>query len=211
MHLNVKACVHHDLQPRFLELYLGRKYYQHPAESVRLDLRFDSERTEKALRARLTADAGPYGTSQYEFVLTAIDAGSDVFVELKLSNDEGYAGGLIDLYLNTLGRYKVGFTEVGKSMFGNTKYITGQEGAAERNVVRYMYALSVSLERSKEPFDERAKAWFDATERHPRQLQELERDRYLAIKQREYENQLLYQRAADRGEVIELEKPTKNR
>lgn len=211
LHLNVKTCVFHTRDRDHLELYLGRKYYQHPSESVRIVFEFAGETSGGALRTTLTADAGPYGTSKYEFVMTAIEVDEGVFIELRLTNAEGYAGTVVDLYLNTLARHKVGFTRVGETLFGNPKYITGQEAAAERNVVRYMYALKVTLELGDAPFARRAEAWFDATEQHARQLHELERGRYLEIKGREYRNQATYQEAADRGETVEVETPSRNR
>lgn len=211
LHLNVKTCVFHDGDEALLELYLGRKYYQEPAESVRIAFFFDSTSTDGAMRTTLTAEAGPFGTSKYEFILNAVAIGDDVSVELRLSNEEGYAGRLLDLYLSTLGRQKVGFSLDGETIFGNPRYITGQIAAAERNVVRYMYALRVSVERRGEPFMQRARAWFEATEQHARQLHELDRDVYLDIKEREYLNQLTHQRAVDHDEVIELPREEKHR
>jgi hypothetical protein len=211
LHLNVKTCVFRNgAEPR-LELYLGRKHYQEPGDSVRIAFLFDSKVIPGAMRATLTADAGPYGTSQYEFILNAVAVGDDVFVELQMSNEEGYAGRLLDLYLNTLGRQKVGFSLEGETLFGNPRYVTGQIAAAERNVVRYMYALRVSVEYRAEPFMQRAGAWFDATERHARQLHELERSAYLDNKQQEYLNQIAYQQALDHGTVVETPLDEKNR
>ncbi len=211
LHLNVKTCVHDDEVGDRLVLYLGRKYYEHPLDSIRIAFDFRAEVALEAMRTTLTADQGPYGTSKYVFVLNAVRVAAGVFVELALSNDVGYAGSVVDLYLNTLGRSKIGFTRTGKTIFGNPQYVRGQEGAAERNVVRYLLALRVTLEHADTDFDRRAMAWFDATERHPRQLRELDRDEYLDIKRRERENQVAFQRAADRGEVIERVAPGKNR
>ena len=212
LHLNVKTCVSRDAAAgERLELYLGRKYYEHPRESIRIEFDFRTEIASSALRTTLTADHGPYGTSKYVFVLSAVRVPRGVFVELSLSNDVGYAGTVVDLYLNTLGRSKIGFTRTGKTIFGNPQYVRGQEGAAERNVVRYMLALQVSLEKGDAAFADRAAAWFDATERYPRQLREYEREQYLEIKRRERENQVAYQQAADRGETVEHDRPGKNR
>lgn len=211
LHLNVKTCVYSEGADPRLELYLGRKHYEHPSESQRIVFRFDVEDRDGATRATLTAEDGPFGTSDYLFVATAIEVPSGAFLELRLSNREGLAGGLIDLYFTTLGRSKVGFTRVGETLFGNPEYVRGQVGAAERNVVRYLYALRVTLELGGAPFRERTRAWFDATERHPRQLGELERDSYLSIKEREYQNQVYYQHAADRGETVVVEERQKRR
>lgn len=211
LHLNVKTCVHHDDEGGGLTLYLGRKYYEHPLDAVRISFDFHGETAPGAIRTTLMADHGPYGTSKYVFVLSAVRVPRGVFVELELSNHVGSAGAIVDLYLNTIGRSKVGFTRVGETIFGNPQYVRGQVGAAERNVVRYMYALSVTLEMEGAPFERLAAAWFDATERHPRQLRELDREDYLEIKRREYENQLELQRAAERGDAVERQTPRRNK
>ena len=37
--------------------------------------------------------------------------------------------------------------------------------------------------------DKRIQAWFDATERYPKQLREMDRSTYVAMKRQEYERQ----------------------
>ena len=146
LHLNVKSCVHHmsDNQ-EFVDLYIGRKYMQTPDEASHLGFSFSTESSKDVFIARLTADQGPYGTSDYLFTLIGIPVEEGVFVELILSNKVGYAESLADVYFKTLGRFKVGFTRVGKDFFGREKFVKGRIGAAERNVVRYMIALEVAL------------------------------------------------------------------
>ncbi len=211
LHFNVKTCVHDETGDESLTLYLGRKYYQHPADSIRFVFDFERAIADGVMRATLTAEKGPYGTSGYVFVLGAVRVDEGVFVELLLSTRQGYSDTIVDLYLNTLGRSKVGFTRDGETVFGNPRYVGGREGAAERNVVRYMLALRASLELEDEPFMRRAEGWFEATERYPRQLHELEREEYLEIKRREFENQLAYQSAVERGESVERHSPGKDR
>ncbi|GJL82516.1 MAG: hypothetical protein DHS20C01_21500 [marine bacterium B5-7] len=211
LHLNVKGCVYFNEENPRLVLYLGRKYYQTPSESVGITFRFHHQRQAEVMRTTLKADKGPYGTSDYNFVVNAVNVDNGVFVELRFENSKGYAGQLVDLYLNTLGRSKIGFTVVGESLFGNPMYVHGTIGAAERNVVRYMFALRVSLEHRNEPFEKRAEAWFDATERYADQLHEYSRERYLDIKAKEHANQVKYQQAAERGESVEIPVKRRNR
>ena len=118
---------------------------------------------------------------------------------LLLSNHNGTAGRLVDLYLSTLGRSKVGFSIDGKTFFGKPAYVKGQLGAAERNVVRYMLALHVSLTAADLSFSERAKLWFEETEQFPKQLREMARNDYLKIKKLEFKNQQLLQEAVNSG------------
>lgn len=55
--------------------------------------------------------------------------------------------------------------------------------------MRYYLAIAVYLDSLQLPESERAsrrlQAWFDATERYPAQLHEVERDDYLAMKRDE--------------------------
>ncbi len=211
LHLNVKGCVSQGGDPPRVRLFLGRKYYEEPAEAVTVDFEFSHAVGKRILQVLLRADEGPYGTSRYRFALRAVPVAEGAFVELRLATDEGYAGRLLDVYLNTLGRSKVGFTREGTSFFGNPQFVRGQLGAAERNVVRYMFALQVTLQHAEESFLDRAARWFDATEKYPRQLHELERESYLSIKARELENQQALQAALDRGEAPSLLERLKER
>ena len=203
LHLNVKSCVHRqDEGSEMLDLYLGRKYAQTPGESTRIDFQFYSRGADDVFQARLHADQGPYGTSDYRFELNAIPAGEQVFVKLRLSNRVGYAEKLADVYLNTLGRFKVGFTYVGKDLFGRPKFVKGRLGAAERNVVRYMLALETALSDTDADFMVWAGRWFEATEEYPKQLREMARKDYMSVKTTELENQERLQSATDRNETI---------
>lgn len=198
LHLNVKGCVHGREEGRpVLYLYLGRKYYQEPGDASAIRFEFSDHSIDESTRVTLTAETGPFGTSGYVYVLEAIPVAGGVYVEFGISSHIGPAGALIDLYLSTLARGKVGFSRVEGGVSGRPRYVRGQLGAAERNAVRYMLALETTLKLLSEPFAERASAWYDATMRYPLQLRELDREDYLRFKAREYENQLSLQRAAD--------------
>ncbi|MFT5114778.1 MAG: hypothetical protein ACI8P9_004118 [Parasphingorhabdus sp.] len=205
LHLNVKSCVHRDVEGRlFVDLYIGRKYMQTPDEASRLEFTFSSETNSDVFVASLNADEGPYGTSDYRFSLRAIPVETGIFVELILSNRVGYAESLADVYFSTLGRFKVGFTRLGKDFFGREKFVKGRIGAAERNVVRYMIALEVALSDPEAEFSDWAGRWHKATQQFKKQLHELGRRDYLTAKRREFANQALLQEALDNGESIDF-------
>ncbi|WP_119288887.1 hypothetical protein [Azohydromonas sediminis] len=92
-------------------------------------------------------------------------------------------------YLATIGRDKVGFTVVGRRSDGRPVYVGGLRGIVERNALRYHYAIEALLATSTLPPaqqpEARLQTWWALVERHPRQLKELERDEYLAMKRRE--------------------------
>jgi hypothetical protein len=88
-------------------------------------------------------------------------------------------------YLATAGAGKVGFTRTGDS-----GYIGGMRGAVERNTMRYYLAIDAYLASLAAPADQqrtrRLEIWFAATEQYARQLHELDRADYLAMKQSEF-------------------------
>ena len=63
-------------------------------------------------------------------------------------------------------------------------------GVMERNTMRHFLAIEAYLASLDSPrerrVDQRLNTWFSATERYPRQLHEIERGEYLAMKQREF-------------------------
>jgi hypothetical protein len=63
----------------------------------------------------------------------------------------------------------------------------------ERNTMRYYLAIDAYLDSLKMPpaqqLESRLQAWFDATEKYPRQLHEVERDPYLQMKRVEVQRQ----------------------
>ena len=143
------------------------------------------------LALRLEAADGPLGTRDFRIALelTPAPAGGS-FMRLSYSYRYGLAARLaLQGYLATLGRDKVGFSIVGRAADGSPIYIEGLRGAVERNTLRYYLAIeaylgALALPPAQQP-ESRLQAWFDATERHPLQLHELERDDYLAMKRRE--------------------------
>ena len=196
LHLNVKACVYGgDPEDQWVRLYMGRKFYQPPKKAEQIELKFKAGNTDGGVSwAELTADEGPYGTSDYYIGLFAIKAEGGTYAELRSSQK---AGGAVQtaqkVYFNTLARKKVGFSVTGTDEEGNPEFVRGQQAMLERNIVRYLLALrAYMLTHHLEGFDgmfKRADMWFDATERYPEQLREVEKDDYLEAKRKEHENQ----------------------
>lgn len=93
-----------------------------------------------------------------------------------------------NLYLDTVGSGKEGFTITGKKPDGKPKYVSGMRGAIERNTMRYYLAIeaylgSLSLPPAQQQ-EYRLTNWFAATERYP-QLYEITRQQYLSMKRDE--------------------------
>lgn len=196
LHLNVKACVYNDApDDQWVRLYMGRKFYQPPEKAEELQLSFESGTTPGGVSwAELSAEEGPYGTSDYYIGLFAIQAEDGVYTELMSSQKVGDAATAAQkLYFATLASNKVGFSVVGEDWRGNPEYVGGQQGALERNIVRYLLALEIFLQKHSlegpAGLQERANDWYDATAQYKKQLHEVDKDDYLEDKAREYENQ----------------------
>lgn len=92
------------------------------------------------------------------------------------------------LYLATAGRGKIGFSPDGVAADGRPRFVGGERGALERNLVRHYLALLVATAPAPAGTpaagrDARLRAWFALTERHPAQLHELDLADYLREKQ----------------------------
>jgi hypothetical protein len=145
--------------------------------------------------SRLEARRGPVGTRDYRIVVSAVplDAGR-TFMHLSYSYGYGIAGRLaMQAYMATAGASKVGFTVTGRDANGQPVLIGGVRGAIERNVMRYYLAIDAHLESLSVPpeqrLEKRIATWFDETERYPRQLREMDRESYIAMKRVESERQ----------------------
>ena len=111
---------------------------------------------------------------------------------LRYSYGFGITGRLaMQTYLATLGRGKIGFTQV--SQEPKSDFIGGMRAAVERNTMRYYLAIEaylVSLKQSPaNQLNTRFNHWFDATEEYSEQLREVEKASYLAMKKDEYQRQ----------------------
>jgi hypothetical protein len=63
-------------------------------------------------------------------------------------------------------------------------------GAIERNVMRYYLAIDAHLASlsaaPQQQLEKRLETWFDSSERYARQLHEMDRSQYIAMKRDEY-------------------------
>ena len=179
-----------------LHVRIGRKYDQPVERAYRLDFALRPvAASSDYFESRLNAPVGPVGTKDYRIVVSAIPLdGGRTFMHLSYSYGYGMAGRMaMQAYLSTAGSDKVGFTVTGKDANGQPIYIGGMRGAIERNAMRYYLAIDAHLASLRSPADQqlekRIQTWFDATERYSRQLREMDRATYVAMKRGEYERQ----------------------
>ena len=190
LHFNIKFC-----QPTWngdanvLDVAIGRKYDQPLSRAYRVNFVYRVQaRTTDFLHVRLTSSTGPLNTRNYRIVLQAVSLGAErTFIHLAYAYDYGTIGKLaMKAYLATIGRKKVGFSEDGNQTNGQVRYIRGMRGAVERNAMRYYLAIEAFLGTLSVPqherWEQRLIHWFDAVERYPRQLHEMNRDEYLEMK-----------------------------
>lgn len=137
---------------------------------------------------RLEADDGPLGTRDVRITVAAVPLpGGRTFMRLGYAYGFGMAGRLaVRAYLATAGARKVGFSaEPGED--GQPVPVGGLRGAVERNAMRHYLAIDATLETLDAPPGEqprrRLEAWFDAAERYPRQLHEMDKATYVALKE----------------------------
>jgi hypothetical protein len=177
-----------------LHVRIGRKSDQPVREAYPLDFALRSvAASPDYLESRLDAATGPVGTRDYRIVVAAVPLGTGrTFLHLSYSYAYGLAGRVaLQAYLATAGASKVGFTVAGRDGNGQPIYIGGVRGAIERNVMRYYLAIDAHMASMGAPpgqqLEKRIETWFDATERYPRQLHEMDRATYLAMKRGESE------------------------
>ena len=197
LHLNVKACMYQNVHGiEKLGFYIGTKQYRTPDESQLLLLDFKAKVVDGVFIARFTAKKGPYGSSNYDFRFRAIDREGGIYLEFDLSSRPGMVAGLSRLYLATAGRRKIGFSVAETKQNGEVRYVGGQRGGSERNIVRYLLSIKAYFEVAGADTDgmqyqKRLERWFDHTEKYHAQLYEMSKSDYLSIKLRERENQVI--------------------
>jgi hypothetical protein len=180
-----------------LAMRIGRKADQPVEEAYRIDFVMRPvAATPDYFESRLTAAQGPVGTRDYRINLEAVplEGGKRTFMHLSYSYAYGGMGRFaMQAYLSTAGANKVGFSVEGRDGNGQPTYIGGVRGALERNVMRYYLAVDAHLASLTEPperqLDKRLQTWFDATETYARQLHEMDKPQYMALKKGEYERQ----------------------
>ncbi len=197
LHLNTKHCrAEEDRKPPVLAVSVGKKHSQElkDAHALAFNFRLVSA-TDDNLAVQLNADKGPLGTHNYRIELRAIPvAGGKTFMHLQYAYGFGVAGRLaMQGYLSTVGSGKIGFSQVETSAGAPRKPVEGMRGAVERNTMRYYLAIDTYMAAlglaPAEQVEKRFQLWFDATERYPKQLHEIDRAAYMTMKRAEYQRQ----------------------
>jgi len=191
---NTKAC-HVDggsTTPKLSVLASSSKG-QSTAGASTSEFLFSTQKDEpEYLDVALLAESGPMGTSQLRLQLQAIAlTPARSFLRMHYSYNTSWMGRMaMQTYLQTLGRGKTGFTVVDSPDSAPT-FIGGARGVIERNTMRYFLGLECSLTakgpESAERFQAMADCWYDAVEKYPVQLHEMDRTEYLSIKAAEYQ------------------------
>ena len=196
LHINTKYC--HPVSQGAatqLRLYVGKKTPQELADADRIDFTYTPvAAAPDYFEVALDAKQGPLGTSGYRIVLQAValDAGK-TFLHLSYGYNMNFSARMAtQVYLGTVGRGKIGFTQARKPD-GKTEYVGGVRGIVERNTMRYYLAIDSYLAASKAPAPQQWEAslqsWFSASETYAHQLHEMDRGEYLAMKRDEYARQ----------------------
>jgi hypothetical protein len=179
-----------------LIMRIGRKADQAASDAYRLDFRLRAVAAHADyFETQLLADNGPMGTRDYRIVLSAIPLDAHrTFMHLSYSYSASGMGRLAtQVYLNTTGAQKVGFTVVGHDRNSQPVYVQGVRGIIERNVMRYYLAIDAHLASLAVPpeqrVEKRIQTWFSSTEQYARQLHEMDRSQYVAMKRGEVERQ----------------------
>lgn len=190
LHLNIKACrVTGSAPAEGLSLQVGGKNDMAGEGNTRVDYRYRVRAAEgDYLEIVLSADDGPFGTKNHRIVMEATSLPNGrTFLHLACSHDYGPVARLaMNAYLRTIARDKVGFSVVDRRADGTPVYVGGVRGVVERNGMRYFLAVIAYLRTLSVPppqrLERRLDQWFDLTERYPRQLREVSRNQYVAMK-----------------------------
>jgi hypothetical protein len=163
-----------------LKLYVGRKPTAPIEEATQLNFSYAvATKTADHVLVKLSAPSGPAGTKDYliTFAATPLDD-KRTLVHMHYGYSTGAMSQMaLKTYLSTSGADKVGFSSE------NGKLVGGTRGVMERNTMRYFLAIDSYLNTLGQPLKARLDNWFGATEKYAKQLREMSREEYLAIKQ----------------------------
>lgn len=194
LHLNIKYC--RALGKNKVEVYAGTKKPQPLKNAYKMTYNFKPViNDDRYMQIIMDAKSGPVGTSDYYMMMEAIPLKDNrTFIHIRYSYHFGTMAKIAtNLYLDTAGSGKEGFTIVGKKTNGTPEYITGLRGAIERNTMRYYLAVEAYLGSLSAPpaqqREKRLKAWFKGTERYP-QLYEITEKQYLSMKRKEFNQEI---------------------
>ncbi|MBT9613474.1 MAG: hypothetical protein IV108_09450 [Burkholderiales bacterium] len=194
LHINTKYC--HAVvgaSATTLRVNIGKKTPEELVDAPRIELNYGvAMATPSYFEIILNAKDGPLGTSDFLIQLEAVALSkTKTFLHLTYAYATNFGARLaMQTYLGTIGSHKVGFTVIGKSADGQPDYIGGMRGLMERNTMRYYLAIDTFLGAARAApatqLEKRLQNWFTAIEQYPRQLHEMERGAYLAMKRAEY-------------------------
>ena len=152
---NTKSCIvgRQDDAPA-LQMRMGTKGPQALASTTPMDFRFETSAPQAAvLETHLSSANGPMGTKDGTLRVQAIALGPHKsFIHLHYSYRSSLAGRLATgVYLQTLGRGKVGFSKEQAPSSearrpADAQFVGGVRGIIERNTMRYFMGLSCGLQ-----------------------------------------------------------------
>ncbi len=197
LHLNTKYCrLLRESGKTTLRMQVGKKTEQDLGDTYRVDLRYHGgSSAADYFSSSMLADKGPLDTSNYRIEIEAIPLDERrSFLHFSYAYSYGMASKLaLRAYLMTVGRDKVGFSVVRREANGQPQYVSGSRATVERNTMRYYLAIDAYLSALEAPagdrLEKRLAAWYGATEQYPRQLHEVSREEYLAMKRKEVARQ----------------------
>ncbi len=195
LHINTKYCrPDGNMAPTRFKVSIGKKTPQQLSDAFALDFGYEiASANSSYLSVLLNAPKGPLGTSNYKIEVQAVPLPENrTFMRLHYAYSYGVTSRVaMQGYLATIGAGKVGFTQLADGQ--KTDYIGGMRGAAERNIMRYYLAIEAYQASLASPVGERLESrlnhWFDATEEYARQLHEVDKASYLAMKKDEHQRQ----------------------
>ena len=194
LHINVKGCITKDSAQHkpLIDVYFGRKEYQNPRRAFKIQYQFSvGDQRDNYTLISMIADKGPLNTENIAIHIEFLPINAQAsFIHFAYSANYGnLARFALNAYLATLGRNKVGFSQVGMDKRGEPEYVQGIQGVVERNTMRYFFALKSYFSTYSQPesqrFDASLNRWFDYVEKYPKQLYEVPRDEYLKAKHKE--------------------------
>lgn len=202
LHLNIKACVYQKQTDTYLSFYAGRKFYEPAENAYELKYLFKiKEKKESYFKLSLSAESGPFSTSDYLIEVELVKFGDDTLIHFSLAYNSSFTSRMgARVYLATIGSDKKGFSQA-LNAEGEKEYIKGVEGIIERNVMRYFLALNVYLDIAPGAGNI-ISVWFDETEKYYEQLHELDKADYIRDKKLEYQQQAVMQGRIDLNKSI---------
>lgn len=187
---NTKACRTHANQKNSLWVSVSSSKGADTAGATTTEFQLDVRASDgEYLDSGISAKVGPLGTQDIQMRLQAVALSpSRSFLHLHYSYNTQWLGRLaMQAYLQTLGRGKVGFTQISDT--DTPSFIAGPRSVIERNTMRYFLGLDCALATAPGPqrFNTMVGCWYDQIEKYPLQLHEMPRSEYLQMKASQYQ------------------------